>query len=80
MRTIFWGIAFVAATLFAVEQSPNFSSYSAEVPVLTTDSYGYQYIDVVVPYQDDTHVVRPPLREDEIRTAWPDSVGSSAHE
>jgi hypothetical protein len=65
----FVGVAIAAA--IAVQQSPNFSSLSTQVRIVTSDSTSAHRVTLPLPYREPRRVVRPPVGANQFDTVWP---------
>jgi hypothetical protein len=66
------GTAVCVAT--AVQGSPNFSSLTAEVKILTADSPYPLRVTIPMPYREEQRIIRAPVPADEFDEVWPDSA------
>jgi hypothetical protein len=71
---IFSVVALAAAAAFAIQQSPNFTSQTTGVNILTSDSPDYQIVVVPLPYREENRIIQAPVPAPMIATAWADQV------
>ncbi|GAB3733805.1 hypothetical protein GCM10027598_58750 [Amycolatopsis oliviviridis] len=67
---IFSVAALAAAAALAIQQSPNFSSQTTGLSLLTVDTPDYRFIVVPLPYREEQRIIRAPVPATEIATAW----------
>ncbi|MEV7043730.1 hypothetical protein [Amycolatopsis sp. NPDC051061] len=67
---IFSVVAVVAAAAYAIQQSPNFTSQTTGLTILTVDAADYRSIVVPLPYREQPRTIQAPVPETEIATAW----------
>ncbi|MGW4132331.1 hypothetical protein [Amycolatopsis japonica] len=67
---IFSVAALAAAAALAIQQSPNFSSQTTGLSLLTADTPDYRFIVVPLPYREEQRIIRAPVPATEIATAW----------
>lgn len=66
---IFAIVALAAAAALAIQQSPNFSSLTTGLYILTTDARDYRYVVVPLPYREQPRTISAPVPEKDLGTA-----------
>src|SRR5882757_3273383 len=78
---IFALVALAASVLLAIQQSPNFSSQTTGLYILTSNQPGYRYVTVPMPYREQQRTISAPVPPTEFGTAWANptqSMGANA--
>ncbi|MDQ7810899.1 hypothetical protein Q5425_44860 [Amycolatopsis sp. A133] len=67
---IFSLVALAAAAALAIQQSPNFSSLTTGLSIMTADSPDYRSVVVPLPYRETPRTISAPVPEKDFATAW----------
>ena len=70
-RVLFAALGLVVGVAVAVQQSPNFSSLTTELRIVTSDSRYPVRLTVPLPYREPQQALLPPVPAGEFDQTWP---------